>query len=68
MLPVVEKNTNTISTYEFHSLIVNWVLVVTTLLTVIVALLKEEIVKCFRHPKLSIHRKEKNALKENTTL
>ena len=65
ILPVIVENRPQITPYEQHSLVVNWVLAVLTFLTIIVALMKEEIFRFFRHPTISIMKNNSSALKES---
>lgn len=64
IMPIIDENSPKITAYEYHALFVNWLLVIVTFLTVCVALLKEEIIKFFRHPKIVVL-KDNNCLKEN---
>ena len=64
IIPVISENRTEISAYEWHVLVVNWVLAFVTLLTVFVALFKEEIIKLFRHPKLLLVKDNESCLKE----
>ena len=71
ILPLISKNTEEVSSYERWVLVANYLLAFLALVTVIVALFKEEITSLWRKPKLCITQKEDSSLlverlKENT--
>lgn len=65
ILPILEENRTPITVFEFHSLIVNWVLAIFTFTTIIVALLKEDIIRFLKHPKIYICKNQTNILCES---
>lgn len=64
MTPQIAENQSLISAYEALSLSVNIVLAILTFLTVIVALLKEEIIKLWRKAILEIEADEQSMFRE----
>ena len=64
IMPIIDENHNIFSKFEFHSLLVNWVLAVFTLFTILVALFKEEIIKFLKHPIIRVTNNSANMLNE----
>ena len=62
--PIIDENHIILSKFEFHSLLVNWILACLTFVTVIIALFKEEILKALKHPIIHIIDNSTNILNE----